>query len=193
MSKTIIDDIMEAKKNHEIAQIGFYNDGKVRTEEYWFAKRMEDTNSEYSYEVIQDVLADCAKTYIYSCDFDSVTLNLAIGLMYNKEDVNAKNKINPDAEPIRDYVRYYTKDANCYLNGKKTNKYNAGEYKSRQGYIKYDELVKLANKNGLIFNGPENFDEFEESILCGVPFDITLGARLVEKEDTKHNQNVRVK
>lgn len=189
----IVDEIKEAKKRREITQVAFFNDKKVRTEEYWYARDMKDTDSNRSYEIIQDTLIDCAKSLTYQCDFDTVVMNLSIGLIFDKKDVNDKNKIAADAEPIRDFVRYYTTDANGYLNGKKTNKYNVGEFHSRQGYINYNKLVELAKKNGLIFNGPENFEEFEESILLGAPFDINLCVSLLDKNDTNHNQNVRVR
>lgn len=189
----IVDEIKEAKRIREVTQVAFFNDKKVRTDEYWYAKDMKFTDNRHSYQRIQDSLLGCAKSLTYQCDFDEVEMKLSLGLIFDKKDVNDKNKIAADAEPVENYVRFYTTEANGYLNGKKTNDHDAGYLNSTQGYINYDFLVEAAEKNGIEFNGPENFEEFEEKILIGKPFDISLRVSLLEKESNKHNQNVRVK
>ena len=193
MSNDLIDEIKEVKKYHEVTQVAFFNDKKVRTDEYWLSKDMKFTDNRHSYQRIQDSLLGCAKSLVYQCDFDEVEMKLSLGLIFDKKDVNDKNKIAADAEPVENYVRFYTTEANGYLNGKKTNTRDAGYLNSTQGYINYDFLVEAAEKNGIEFNGPENFEEFEEKILMGKPFDINLRVSLLEKESNKHNQNVRVK
>ena len=118
----------------------------------------------------------------------TLSMNLSLGLIFDGKYVDEDNKVKADAEPMEGIVRYYTMEADCYLNGEKTNKHDGAKYRSRQGFINYARLVNSAAKNGLTFNGPRTFEEFKEQILVGEPFDISLSASLQLKDTQDKNQ-----
>ena len=100
-------------------------------------------------------------------------------------------KLKKDAQPIDGIVRYYARKSSCYLNDEKVKTIDWGDIKSVSGFINYNILVKSAEENGLIFNGPKTFEEFKEHILVGEPFEISITASLKPKE--KETQYTKTK
>ena len=178
--------MQESKANHGIAFVNYLNNGKVYKDEFYQTQSLQNANETFRYDFIGESFYDAAESCARHYDFDTVTMDLYLGLIYKAEDHDEKGILKSDAEPIKDIVRFYTADVNCYLNGKQTNDYNYGRFNSRQSFINYKMLVETTRKNGLIFNGPETFEEFEEAIKSGKTFDIKLEASLLPK-----NENVQ--
>ena len=182
MKKSLVERMQESKDKHGVAYMSVFNHGNVRVDENYMIPMMKYANDEDAFDTIGDVLYGVNESYARDCDFDTLTLGLELGLIFDGKDIDEERHIDSNAEPVDGIVRYYTMEADCYLNGEKTNKFDMGHLKSRQGFINYARLMKSAKQNGLTFNGPESFEEFKEQILVGEPFDITLTASLKPKE-----------
>ncbi len=186
MDETLLEKVLEAKKSHETALVGFFNDGKIRKDDNSNAKRVSEASQDYSYYCIGDLLCDATASYARETDIDCVSLGLSVGLLFNKADVDDNNMINENAQPLSDIVRYYTFDFNGYLNGKNIGCDYVSRYMpGRQGFVNYNKLVATVKKGGLKFEGPETFEEFKDAILSGEKFDIVVSADLKEKEEAK--------
>ena len=188
MNKTLLERMKEAKDKHGVAFIGVFNDGKVRIDENYSAERIQYADESFAFNHIDEVMYDINESFAREYKFDSVKLGLSLGLLFDGKYADENQKLSENAEPVEDIVRYYTMDASCYLDGKKTNKIDYGQIKSRQGFINYDRLVNSAEENGLSFNGPRTFEEFKEMILQGEPFEISLGAVLSDEKEHQQAQ-----
>ena len=180
MDKTLLEQLKDAKVSNELAYVSFFNNGKVREDERLVNKRMDDFYLDDTIKDINYTFRDAAENYA-KYTYDTITMNLEIGLIFKKEDVDKENHIKENAEPLKGIVRVYTGDINSYLDGKQTNEmpYIYG----KQGFANYDKIVSTMRKNGIVFNGPEKFEDFKKEILSGKQFDISLLADLNDKEN----------
>ena len=178
--KTLKEELREINKSNEIVYLSIYNNGKSNTDEYFVAQNI---SSPSSFTAISSTLCRAAKSYAYDGPFDKINMHLLLGLVYEKKYVNKDNTLKACAKPINGIVRFYTGSVDSFLGDEKTNKtdyYRGGL--NRQGFIKYDELIAGAENEGLIFNGPQSFEEFEESIHSGETFDISVTAILEQEK-----------
>ncbi len=185
MDKTVLERLKETRIARNIAHVSFFNNGVIREDEFYSAKRIQNVTDYYDFSAISYVLESNAELYGQTYPFDTVNLELELGLIFNKSDVDENNEISPIAEPVQDIVRYYTGNVFTFLDGEITNGSEFKELPSgRQGYVHYDKLKELAEKEGLLFVGPDSFEEFQEKILSGDKFSIFLSADLREKEES---------
>ncbi len=193
MERTILERMQESKANHGVTFVNYLNNGEVFKDEFYKTRRLEFAKEKSTYDLIGESFYDSTESCARHYDFDTITMDLYLGLIYKAEDHDENGKLKSDAEPINNIVRFYTADVNCYLNGEQTNDYNYGRFNSHQSFIDYDMLVKTSRKNGLIFDGPETFAEFKEAMKSGEPFDIKLVASLLPKQEIgKEEQQEKV-
>lgn len=186
MKERLIDKLKSARKAHELAHISIFNDGEIRKDENSSAKRINDIHENWEFDDLERTLCDATSSYSKYYDFDSISMNLLFGLIFDANDVDENNAIKEDAEPIKGIVRYYTGSINATLDNHKVNNRDYAEYGlSRQGYVHFDKFLSLIKESGLDYNGPETFQEFKEMILTCEPFDITISADLNKKEEKK--------
>ncbi len=137
------DQIMEAKNANKIAYVNFYNDGSVNQDEVWYAKNIRSFRNESTVNRVKNNMLDIAKYYAEYYDFDAIKMNILLGLVFNKEDVDDENHIKQGAKPIDGIVRIYTEKGYCYLNGKQVNEKNSYSHViGFQSYASYDIFVK---------------------------------------------------
>ena len=188
MGNTFLERFEAAKNEDKDAHVCFFNDGKVRKDKESTARRIRDAHKPEEYWAIEDTLLGAAKSYIHDAEFDTIDMDLMLGLIYDRRSL-INERIIGDAKPIRGIVRYYTGSIKSYLDGKQTNEHDYYEYGvGRQGYIDYNFLLKALKESKLDFTGPESFQEFEECILRGEPFDIKVSASLLSKKKTQTDQ-----
>lgn len=185
MDKKLLERMQEAKNNHGATYINYLNNGEVYKDEFYKTKSLRFAKDKDTYDAIGETFYEATESCARHYDFDTITMDLLLGLVYKVEDHDENGVLKSDAQPIKDIVRFYTTAVNCYLDGEQTNDYNYGRIHSRQSFIDYNMLVNTTRKNGLKFNGPETFEEFAEAIKSGEPFDISLEANLYQKEEPK--------
>ena len=183
LKKSLLDRMKESKNKNGVAYISRFNDGKVRVDENYMTPMIKYANDSDAFDPIGEVLYNNNEQYARDLpdDFDTLSMDLSLGLMFDGKYVDANQHIREDAVPVEGVVRYYTGRADCISGDKVVNDRDKGYVSSRQGFINYGRLVSSAEKNGLVFNGPRTFEEFKEMILMGEPFDITLVAGLGKK------------
>lgn len=191
--KTLLEKMQESKDKHGIEYICVYNDREVHIENTYRTSLIKYANDDDAFDNIGNVMYEVNEEYAREYDFDTLNLKLSLGLVFGGQDIDNNKKVKTDAKPLEGIVHYFTGTAHCYLDGEKTNKIEWGHVKSKLGYINYDILVKSAEENGLIFNGPKTFAEFKEHILVGEPFEISLTASLNSKENVSEKQPVKIK
>lgn len=185
--RTLLEELKEASVSNDEAYVSFFNNGEVRTDKNIVTDRMNSFYQDDFIGTIKYLFKDAAEFYARQNPFDNIKMNLEVGLVYNKEDVDEENNIKENAKPIKDVVRCYTGKVTSFLNGEKSNNH---EYQfDRQGFINYNEFISKMKKDGISFDGPETFNDFKEAILSGENFDVSLYADLrkeEEKEETKY-------
>lgn len=188
VKETLLERMKNSKDDYSIVYKYIFNDGTTSTDKKYESKRIENAKRSDAFDLIGATLCAINDSYARYYSFDTLNINLKLGLVFYDKNIEKHEKIELEAEPIKDIVHYYTTEAYCYLNGEKVTERELGSMHSRQGYIKYDTLIRSVEKNGLIFNGPKTFEEFKEQILTGEPFDISLTACFLEKEESKELQ-----
>lgn len=181
MEKTIFERMKEAKKSNEVAFVGFFNNGKVREDENFVVHRLNEAKEMDSINLIANVLCDATDSYSHYYPFDTIKMDLELGLLYNKNDVDEDKKVKANARPINNVVRFYTGEVNSYLDGERTNTWNCR--RGTQGFVDFGFLMSVLENSGLTYTGPETFEEFKGRIISGNPFEISLTANFKEKEE----------
>lgn len=181
MGKSIKEKMLDLMNGQEVERVNFFNDGSVTTDNYSFVE-----HSYFSTAAIGKTFYDAAESYFYRCDFDNISMDLLLGLVYDKKYVNDDNSLKENAKPMDNIVRYYTGSVKSYLDNVQTNtedyyKYGVG----RQGYVKYDDLLSMVEREGLAFTGPKTFEEFRDLILCKCKFDVRISANLKQEKQKK--------
>lgn len=185
MEKSLIEKLRDAKRDHEVSFVNFFNNGTVNTDERYYAKNASDIKA-YKTDLTLDVLEQATSSYARHYDFDTISMEMIMGLVYDKNDVDENNDIRKNAQPLYNVARFYTGRVNSYLDGNQTNVANFYDYApGRQGYVYYNDFVKYVKKMGLTFDGPESFEEFKKLILSGELFDINVVANLLEEKENK--------
>ena len=184
MEKSLIERLKEAKKEYETEFVCFFNDGKVRTDEKYSAKRIREFKSFDEFKAIEDVFCKATESYARNFDFDNIDMHLLLGLIFKKEDIDDNNQRKAGSNPIQNIVRYYTGEIDSFLDGEKSNKWDYTGY-GRQSFISFNQLIALIQNSGLEYTGPKSFEEFQKRILAGETFDIKLSADLKPKEERK--------
>lgn len=185
MNKTLLEELKEASVSNYPAYVEFYNNGLIRHEERGADKRMTSIEKSIAMDRIKYVFTSGAENYAKKCSFDSISLNLEIGLLFNEKDV-VDDKPVLNAEPVNGIIHCYTGSLTSYLNGEKSNETEYYHYNT-QGFVNYETLVSEMKENGLSFVGPETFDELKEKIMDGNIFDIRLDANLKEEKTLEEN------
>ena len=181
MKETLREVLLKIKNEQRVGLISFFNTGNIRSDKEEYYDFLKNPNSESGLKNIKNTLSEATRCYANRYSFDSVSMNLEIGLMFKKEDVNDDNTIKENAEPIEDVVRYYTGSINSYLDYEKTNIVDFNEVGfGRQGVINYNYLVNALKEAGISFEGPESFDELKERIMSGELFDVKFSVDLKE-------------
>lgn len=184
MEKTIIEKLRDAKESNEPAYVSFFNTGEVREDPKRIKKDMDDYSLNEAIRSLSYTYCDAAESYSRNkYPYDIITMDLQIGLVFNRDDVDSENHLKENAEPLNGIVRYYTGDINSYLDGEKTNMHDYPY--GKHGFAKYDQLITGFKRNGIAFHGPETFDAFKTSILAGEKFNISLAADLEDQPEVE--------
>lgn len=189
MDKTILDEVREAANKGVLTYVSFFNNGHIEEDQEYMAKSIKESRNPYESRELLRTIVRGTNLYSDSYDFDSIDMHLILGLVFNKKDLD-ENKTN--AEPIKGIVRYYTGEFDALKDGEKQNP-EGRYYPSVQGVVNYNKLMKAIEKSGLDYTGPETFQEFEEQILVGEPFDIKVSANLSKEEKTTGKVKVKTK
>ena len=188
MEKSAIERLREAKKEHEVALVSFFNNGKVRKDENYMVKHMDNIDDKKEFDGIMNVFCNVTDSYARHYDFDDVKMGLELGLIFRAEDIQ-DGVIKENAQPVKDIVRYYTGTISSFQDGKQTNTIDFSEVlMGRQSFASFKGLISAIKRSGLQYTGPETFEEFEEQILVGEPFEISLTANLGTKSSTDTKQ-----
>ena len=190
---TLLDRMQESKDQHGIAFINVFNDGLVGTDKKYSTIMIKYANDKSAFENIDKYIYEVNESYSRECDYDTLNFELSLGLLFSGKDADENHKLKEDAKPIDGIVRYYSRHSSCYLNDERIKTIDWGDIRAISGFINYDILVKSAEENGLVFNGPKTFEKFKEHILVGKPFDISLTACLIPKEKIDEKQPVKIK
>ena len=178
MEKSAIEKLREAKKEHEVALVSFFNNGEIRKDENYMVKHMKNIDDKHEFDGIMQVFCNITDSYARHYDFDDVKMDLELGLIFKAEDLE-NDKLKANAQPIKDIVRIYTGSINTFKDGKQANDRDFSKVlMGRQSFASFRGLINQIRKSGLEYTGPDTFDEFEEQILVGEPFEISLSANL---------------
>ena len=187
--KTLLEELKEASVSNEKAYVSYFNNGLVRTDNKIETERMSNFYQEDFIRTIKFLFRDAAEYYARQNPYDNISMNLELGLVYNKEDVDDDNNIKENAKPIKDVVRCYTSGVTSFLNGEKANEHDY--VYDRKGFINYNDFVSKMKKDGISFEGPETFNDFKDAILAGETFDISIYADLKQKDKKQEEAQVK--
>ena len=163
-------------------------EGEVKTDEVYTAKKLGNARNPFEFSEIKDTLFRATRMYAEDGDFDSVKMDLSLGLIYDVSDVDENQKPKANAKPIKGIVRYQTGSVKSYLDEKQTNKMDYGSYGFKgDGFITYKVLMAGIKSTGLDYTGPKTFEEFIERILSGETFDVSVLADIKPKTEEKQN------
>ncbi len=176
MEMSMLEKLKEARRDSNVEYVDFFNDGTKGKDIHKYVKDKTKYPLKWSIDDLMRVLAGASSSYSADGEFDTISMDVLMGLMFKAEDVDDDLNIKPGAKPESKMVRYTIGDVNSYLDGEQTNTTEYNRYRIYDGYVGYNDLVKYIRKNGLEFNGPKSFEEFKEAILSGETFDISINA-----------------
>ena len=182
MEKSLLERIKLIKKNGSIRFVDFYNDGSIGKDEYSETRYIDTIYNSIPVESIERLMCYAAEQYATKNDFDRISVDLLLGLVYKVEDVDLLNNIIEGAEPLDNIVSYRTGDTRSYIGDHITNETKLeNSIRNYKGYANYEEFISLLKKRGITFNGPTRFKDFKKAILSGDYFNIELSLDLKEE------------
>jgi hypothetical protein len=191
MVKSLKEQLSDTRRDHEVSYIVKFNNGRLKKEKVNKTKNMDpsyDTNSfVFDYKWAFKSIAQCLSSY--HIDFDYVSVNLLVGLMYNPEDY-INGKLKEDAKPVEDVVSVYIGKMDALLKNRK--RIIDPMYKlflRSHKFVNYNELIESFNKEGIVFDGPKSFDELVERITSNETFDIKGYIDLKNQEELTQEEN----
>lgn len=186
LEKRLIDKLKNIKHEYDVVQVVLFNNGNIKGSNLRSSFKEDELNNKKAFERFEYRFMDAVDNYSQYYSFDTVSMDLNLGIIYNSEDVNDKYLPKDESvEPIQDIVRFSTGHSGSYLNDEKTNSIDYNDFKGNiGGYIDYNYLVSMIENSGLSFEGPKTFEVLKERILSGEVFDISISANLVEKENS---------
>lgn len=189
MYKTLKEEILDMKNKTPNGYICFFNDGTTSKDEEKTIESLE-LKSPAIFR-IKDLYQNAAKSYINKgYDFDTIEMDLKMGIIYKEVYVNEDNTIKEGNKPLDKYVRIYTGRIKSYLDENQTNESDYYEYGvNYQGVEKYNLLLDEIEASGLKFIGPEKYEDFKEKILNGETFEIKLSLSLIEQQELEKEEN----
>ena len=147
--RTLLEELKDASVSNDEAYVSFFNNGEVRVDKNIVTDRMTEFYQDDFISSIKFLFTNAAECYARQKPFDNIKMNLELGLVYNKADVDEENNIKENAKPIKDVVRCFTGDITSFMNGEKANERNYDYNKS--GFINYNEFIGKIKKEGLSF------------------------------------------
>lgn len=184
MEETLLEKMQKAKDQYGIAYVSYCNDGKVIEDRNYMTTNMKLLDTDSPFNNMGSALYKTVELFS-RVPYDTAVMDLELGLMFKGSDLDQNQKLKSVARPLDGIVRYETGKIDFFLDEEKVNKVDYGEYYAQGGYIRYNQMVDAIRKNGLEFNGPETFEDFEEAILNGETFDINVSAKFKTKEKAK--------
>ena len=82
MKESLLDKVISAKRDHEVGQVIFYNNGQVGTETNSFAKKMDKIYDSVELEMLTSDLCSATASYARRYELDSMEVGLQLGLIY---------------------------------------------------------------------------------------------------------------
>ncbi len=194
----LVDELKFIRDEKRITKfVCYFNDGQVGFDSRSTGRNILWAFTNRPIEDIKTNMIAATRSYINDCDFDRIEMYLRLGLVYNSNDINEDNSIKENALPYDGIVRFYPTSFKSYLDDKQTNEIDYARYGyNKEGYVRYNALVKAMNRSGLKYSGPESFDELKERILNNEEFDIKVVASLTknkEQNKPKENKTLRLK
>lgn len=180
MPEDLMKKILEASKKENNQYVSFFNDGTVQRDEKSY---FDSVMTSGAFAAIGDTIYSAAKSYSKYGEFDTINMDMKLGLVYDGKYVNEDNTLKANAKPLTNVVRYYTGSIKSFMDEEQTNERDFYTYGlNRQGFMNYNDVVKQIRKEGLTFNGPVNYDEFKRAILNGEVFDVNIEANLKKEK-----------
>ncbi|MBQ3297546.1 MAG: hypothetical protein IJG97_01935 [Bacilli bacterium] len=194
MSKRLLDNLQEMKNNQGCNYVSFFNNGITRKDDYNLEKDIRWVDYSDSYYGVTSTLCSAIEKSIGDNDFDTVNMEVMLGLIYETSELDENGQITAKSKPVKNVVRYYTGPITCLLDGEKANDYDYDRniYRS-QGVLKYNKFISGSRDDGFIVDAPRSFEQFKRAILSGEPFDINISAKFKTKEKSDVKQFVKQK
>ena len=183
--KNIIDEIMNIKKQREIAYVNFFSDGTITKDNYKFAKDLSSLKRDESVSFVQYLLTEAATLYSLETNFDELDMHMTFGLIYSKDQVNDDDSLKENAIPVDEIVRFKTTRIDSFTDGKKSNEEDSLNGHEYSGYAYYEDFINAMMNAGLVVDGPKTFYQLKYAILNKDPFDVSIIANLPKKEENK--------
>lgn len=186
MSKRLLDNLQEMKDNQGFNYVSFFNNGITRKDDYNLQKDIRWADYSDSYYGVTSTLCSAIEKSIDGNDFDTVNMEVMLGLIYETSELDENGQITAKSKPVKNVVRYYIGPITCLLDGEKANDYDYDKniYHS-QGVLKYNKFISGSREEGFIVDAPRSFEQFKRAILSGKPFDINVSAKFKTKEKSK--------
>lgn len=191
MDMGIKQEILNIKNKTPKGIVNFYNDGSVSRDDENIVENL-DLISYFGYH-IKNLYLEAAKSYVNrGYDFDTIELDLKMGLIYNEYDVNDDNTIKEGKQPMKNCVRIYTGRVKSYLDDEQTNTSDYYDYgMGYQNVAFYNSFIRDLERYDFEFIGPKTYEEFKEKILNGETFDVKVSLSL--KEENERDSEINVK
>lgn len=181
MGNTLLDKMYDAKSEFETAYYSFFSDGTVDERTNLFKDSVENAKDNKELNALSNYLQILARDHSVFGKYDSLDVNLSLGVVFRAEDVTDEKKPKGPAHAIRDIVDVRIDNSSSYLE-RELVKDNLDTYcYDRVGFTTLDNLISFLENEGLTYNGPENYDEVLYDFIYEKPMTATITANLSKK------------
>ena len=183
MGNTLLEKMYDAKKTYETAYYSFFSDGEVEERTNFLKDSIEEAKEAKDFPALSHYLEILARDHSVYGKYDSLDVNLSLGIVFKSEDVNDDKKPKGPSHAIRDIVDVRIDNSSSYLE-RELVKDNLDTYcYDRVGFTTLDNLISFLENEGLTYNGPENYEEVLYDFIYEKPMTATITANLSKKRN----------
>lgn len=191
MGKVLFERMRDVKNNHGDTYVSYFSNGVVEKNTFYTTKMEREANNLDAFMPIGESLYKATEICSHNYDFDTIDMDLIVGLVYKARDVDENNVPKKGATPLLNIVSCHTGDVVTYLDNEPTGVSVCDM--EEPAFINYNHLVSKVKNNGLKFHGPKNYEEFVKAMFSGEPIDINLEANFKAVEQKKEKAKVLVR
>lgn len=183
MGDSLLDRMYEAKSKYETEYYSFFSDGSVEERTKTSKELIEHAKEDVELNSLAHYLEMIARDHATCGKYDSLDVNLSFGIVFNAADVDENKKIKGPGHAIKDIVDVRIDNSSSYLERNLVKENVKSIYYGRVGYMTLDNLINFLENEGLVYNGPESYDEVLYDFIYEKPLTATVTANLSKKRN----------
>lgn len=183
MGNTLLDKMYDAKSEYEVAYVSVFGEDKIKENRAFTNNPVDEAKTEKAISNLEYKFRQLAEEHAMYGEYDNLDVTFALGIVYNREELDGDYKKKPTARPLMGIVDIQLDSSDSYLDRKHVKDSINNVYYGSIGFMELDDFISYVETQGLTYNGPESYAELLYDILGNKKVTATVTANLSKKRN----------